>query len=109
MYLFFINKVANFTSKKKKKTQLKAKNGREVIEWIEYDSFENIEYLAKGGFGIVYDATWKDGEIQGWDSENNQWERNNPSVKGYPVALKCLHNSQDITAEFLREVSYFFL
>ena len=32
---------------------------------------------------------------------NNRFKINE---KGYPVALKCLHNSQDITAEFLREV-----
>ena len=90
--------------------QLKQKRREEVIEWIEYDRFENIEYLAKGGFGTTYKATWKDGFIFRWDSENNQWERY-ISIYGeedLPVALKCLHNSQDITDEFLREVRYFF-
>ena len=86
------------------RTQLNAKWFNEVIEWIEYDRFENIEYLAKGGFGTTYKATWKDGYIQWWDSENNQWKRRGES----DVALKCLHNSQDITDEFLREVRYFF-
>src|SRR5579862_7312339 len=43
------------------RTQLKAKDRMEVLEWIEYDRFENIEYLAKGGFGTTYKATWKDG------------------------------------------------
>src|SRR5579871_4678571 len=57
------------------RTQLKAKKYSEVIEWIEHDRFENIEYLAKGGFGTTYKATWKDGYIRSWDSENNQWER----------------------------------
>ena len=55
------------------KIQLKAKDEKEVIEWIEYDRFENIEYLAKGGFGTTFKAIWKDGPIQEWDSENNQW------------------------------------
>ena len=87
------------------RTQLNAKHYREVLEWIEYDRFENIEYLAKGGFGTTYKATWKDGFIWYWDSENNQWYR---SGYGHPVALKCLHNSQDITVEFLNEVRYFF-
>jgi hypothetical protein len=87
------------------RTQLKAKWYKGVIEWIEYDRFENIEYLAKGGFGITYKATWKDGYIYRWYSENNQWHRFN---KGGNVALKCLHNSQNITVEFLREVRYFF-
>ena len=44
-------------------TQLNAKNFEEVVEWIEYDRFKNIEYLAKGGFGTTYKATWKDGFI----------------------------------------------
>jgi hypothetical protein len=89
-------------------TQLNAKKYSEVIEWIEYDRFENIEYLAKGGFGTTYKAIWKDGYIQRWDSENNQWKRYKDNDEGHPVALKCLHNSQDITDEFLREVRYFF-
>ena len=85
------------------KTQLKARNKYEVIEWVEYDRFENVEYLAKGGFGTTYKAIWKDGFIRWWDSENNQWKRYEESS----VALKCLHHSQDITAEFLREVRSF--
>ena len=87
------------------KAQLKAEYG--VLEWIEHDRFEDIEYLAEGGFGTVYKAIWKDSPISSWDSENNQWKREAYSgFANYPVALKCLHNSQDITAEFLREVGY---
>ena len=86
------------------KTQLKARNRDEVIEWVEYDRFENVEYLAKGGFGTTYKAIWKDGFIRSWDSENNQFKRKKDDEKGHPVALKCLHNSQDITVEFLKEV-----
>ena len=85
------------------KAQLKAKKYKQVIEWIEYDRFENVEYLAKGGFGTTYKAIWKGGRIDSWDSENNQWIR----YGNCPVALKSLHDSQDITAEFLREVRYF--
>src|SRR5689334_19831515 len=29
-------------------TQLKAEDSNQVIEWIEYDRFENVEHLAKG-------------------------------------------------------------
>src|SRR5689334_16970436 len=53
--------------------QIKAKNNSEVLEWIEYDGFENIEYLAKGGFGTTYKAIWKDGNIVGWNSKDNKW------------------------------------
>ena len=85
------------------KTQLKARSNDEVIEWVEYDRFKNVEYLAKGGFGTTYKATWKDGNIDDWDSKNNQFNRS----RGCLVALKCLHNSQDVTVEFLKEVRYF--
>ena len=65
-------------------------------------------YLAKGGFGIVYKAMWKDGYIswEGWNSENNQWKRYKYDDGYLPVALKCLHNNtlQNITVKFLREV-----
>src|SRR5437764_2462141 len=36
--------------------QLKAKDYREILEWIEYDRFENVEYLAMGDLGSVYKA-----------------------------------------------------
>jgi hypothetical protein len=94
------------------KAQLKAKKDHEILEWIEYDRFENVEYLAKGGFGTIYKAIWKDGFIEKWDSENNQWERSKFWIENYEnfsVVLKCLHNSQDITSDFLREVSYLFV
>ena len=44
-----------------KKAQLKAKNKDHIVEWIEYDKFEDVEYLAKGGFGTTFKAVWKDG------------------------------------------------
>ena len=91
------------------KMQLKAKDKKQVIEWIEYDRFENIEYLAKGGFGTTFKAIWKDGPIYNRDYENNQWIREKTywhDIPSYPVALKCLHNSQNITTEFLSEVRY---
>ena len=82
-------------------SQLNAKNKNEKLEWIEYDRFEDIEYITKGGFGKVYKANWKDGYIRNWDYETNQWER----LKSVMVALKSLNNSKDITLEFLNEVN----
>src|ERR1044072_3294351 len=78
------------------KAQLEARNEYQVLEWIEYDRFENVEYLAKGGFGTTYKAIWKDGYLF-YDDESNQVTRQKDNEKGHPVALKCLHNSQDIT------------
>ncbi|RGB39594.1 kinase-like domain-containing protein [Rhizophagus diaphanus] len=82
------------------KAQLNAKNKFQIVEWIEFDKFEDVEYLAKGGFGTVFKAVWKDGPASSLNSHNNQFEREGETK----VALKCLHNSQDITADFLKEV-----
>ena len=82
-------------------SQLNAKNFFEKLEWIEYDRFENIEYITKGGFGKVYKAFWKNGYITNWNYETNQWVR----FRNRMVALKCLNNSKDITSEFLNEVN----
>ncbi|CAB4379876.1 unnamed protein product [Rhizophagus irregularis] len=81
------------------KAQLKAKDEEHIVEWIEYDKFEDVEYLAKGGFGTTFKAVWKDGP---WEInyDNKQLEREGETK----VALKCLHNSQGITTEFLKEV-----
>ena len=56
--------------------------------------------MAKGVFGITYKAIWKGGNIVGWNYIYNQWYRQGER----DVALKCLHNSQNITVEFLKEV-----
>ena len=82
-------------------SQLNAKNKYEILEWIEHDRFENVEYITKGGFGKVYKAIWRDGFIEDWDYETNQWERYGSML----IALKCLNNSKDITLEFLNEVN----
>ncbi|EXX70516.1 Cdc15p [Rhizophagus irregularis DAOM 197198w] len=81
-----------------KKAQLEAERLDQIVEWIEYDKFEDVEYLAKGGFGTTFKAVWKDGPILSCD--NNQWRRESETK----VALKCLYNSQGITADFLKEV-----
>ena len=44
-------------------TQLSANRYNNVLEWIPYDRFYDIEYIAKGGFGKVYRANWIDGPI----------------------------------------------
>ncbi|GBC18841.2 kinase-like domain-containing protein [Rhizophagus irregularis DAOM 181602=DAOM 197198] len=55
---------------------------------------------------LIDKAIWKDGYIKNWDSENNQWKRSKSCDKNhenFPVVLKCLHNSQDIS-DFLRGI-----
>jgi len=33
------------------------------MEWIPYSQFKNVKEIARGGFGIIYQATWLDGSI----------------------------------------------
>src|SRR3954468_14353282 len=41
-------------------SQLSAKNNFQMLEWVPYDGFHNITYIAEGRFGKVYKANWKD-------------------------------------------------
>ena len=82
-------------------TQLSANNRFKVLEWIPYDRFYDIEYIAKGGFGKVYKANWIDGFINEWDNKNQNWKRYESNKF---VALKSLNNSKNVTSEFLNEV-----
>src|SRR4051794_26387482 len=70
-----------------------------VFEWIPYNQFSNIEEIGRGGFATVYSAIWKDGRLK-YDYDHKQYTRKS----NQKVALKCLHNSQNFTNEFLNEV-----
>ncbi|POG81751.1 kinase-like domain-containing protein [Rhizophagus irregularis DAOM 181602=DAOM 197198] len=83
-------------------TQLSAKNCCQILEWIPYNRFNNPVFIAEGGFGEVHKATWKDGYISHWDTGKNQWSRLNKSKL---VALKSLSKSQNITMEFINEIT----
>src|ERR1041384_6136784 len=55
--------------------QSNATRYEEVLEWIPYEKFSDIKYLAKGGFGTVHKAKWFDGYIRYWDISQNKWDR----------------------------------
>ena len=70
-----------------------------IFEWIPYNQFDNIEEINKGDFATVYSAIWKDGPLC-YDDDGTEYSRKSDKK----VALKCLHNSQNISNEFLNEV-----
>jgi serine/threonine protein kinase len=70
-----------------------------VFEWIPYNQFDDIKEIGRGGFATVYSAIWKDGPL-GYDKYNEEYTRES----NYKIALKYLHNSQNINDEFLNEV-----
>jgi hypothetical protein len=85
--------------------QLSSHVGHEPLEWIPYDRFYDIKYIAKGGFGIVYKANWIDGYVDEWDDERRNWKRKGQNKF---VALKSLNNSKNVTLEFMNEVRFFY-
>jgi hypothetical protein len=72
-----------------------------LMEWIPYSQFTNVKEIAKGGFGIIYQATWLDGSINNKnDYSNLKVRRNNETV-----ILKKFKNSRGISKYFLNEVN----
>jgi hypothetical protein len=76
-------------------------NARMKLEFVPYDKFKNIEFIAEGGFSKIYKATWIDGPL------SNRW--NKEKQKSYRrgkmrVVLKELNNSKNIDSKELNEV-----
>ena len=81
-------------------SQLNAIYRTKYLEWIPYEKFQNVTYIARGGFGKIYSAIWPEGYIHHWNIENQEWYR----WANAKVALKSLDNSSDISIDFLNEV-----
>ena len=80
--------------------QLKISSYKDIIfKWIPYNLFDSIEEINKGDYATVYSAIWMDGQLK-----YNYAERKYIRKSDKEVSLKCLHNSQNITNDFLNEV-----
>ena len=71
------------------------------LQWIPYNDLTNIEKIGEGGFATISKATWLNGE-------KTASYLNERTSKDITVALKKLHNSQNIANEFHNEVNYLF-
>ncbi|CFW92820.1 putative Non-specific protein-tyrosine kinase [endosymbiont DhMRE of Dentiscutata heterogama] len=95
------------------KCQSEATSNWNVLEWIPYEKFKNIEHIADGGFGKIYKAEWEGGSIEKWIGKWNnwkgEWERRGDNYKtNYKtVALKTLSNSQNLKEDFLQELTLY--
>lgn len=85
-------------------SQLNANEIGELMEWIEYSNFVDIEKIGEGAYGVVYVATWQDGPLKtpGWDHINKCPDRWGPTTK---VVIKKLKGGSSLSTEFLTEVS----
>uniref|UniRef100_U9U9U5 Protein kinase domain-containing protein n=1 Tax=Rhizophagus irregularis (strain DAOM 181602 / DAOM 197198 / MUCL 43194) TaxID=747089 RepID=U9U9U5_RHIID len=68
-----------------------------IIEWIPYDQFDNIKEIRKDGFSTIYSTIWKDGPLY-YCLYKKEYKR---KLGKKQVALKYMHNSQNITNELL--------
>ena len=86
-----------------KSTQLKATeyDNSKYLQWIPYNDLTNIEKIGEGGFATISKATWLNGE--------KYISMNKRCSVDRTVALKKLHNSQNISDEFLNEVNCFII
>jgi hypothetical protein len=80
-----------------KYTQINSADKQGRMEFVPYDQFKNIEFIAEGGFGKVYKATWIDCPVFDYNKIRNR-----------TVVLKKLNNSKNITSKELNEVCTIF-
>ena len=86
-------------------TQLSAhEDVRKALEWIPYDRFYDIKYIAKDEFGKIYRANLIDGNIVYYgslDNKNQNWIREGCNMF---VNLKSLNTPNILTLEFINKV-----
>jgi hypothetical protein len=76
-----------------------------VMEFVPYNKFNDVKFIAEGGFSKIYNATWDDGPITNWNDEKQKYDRHGKIT----IALKELYNSKNINSKELNEVRYFTL
>ena len=75
-----------------------------IIDWYPWETFSEIEEIGKGGYGTVFRAKTKVGNIEYWDHQFNQWSRYGKGDYKYKeyVALKTMGDSE--SKDFMNEV-----
>ena len=77
------------------------------LEWVPFDRFEDIKQIGEGGFSKVYSAKWIDGRSVYTKQSGGSWKKWEPEPIN--VALKRLNGSQNMSAEYLNEVSFIYV
>src|ERR1700733_14576289 len=72
---------------------------RGYMEFVPYDRFKNVEFIAEGEFSKIYKATWIDG-ANFWNKTEQKYCRGGKTT----VALKELNNSKNINSNNLNKV-----
>ncbi|PKK67870.1 hypothetical protein RhiirC2_558684 [Rhizophagus irregularis] len=83
-------------------TQINLVNKSGKMEYVPYEQFKNIEFIAEGGFSKIYKATWIDGPVKSYNSKGTVRTQN------YTVVLKKINDSKNITSKELNELKVFY-
>ncbi|RHZ51643.1 hypothetical protein Glove_476g50 [Diversispora epigaea] len=108
---YLVNNFGNWTSgndeidKLIQKCQQKTMAPCFIIEWIEYDRFVDVKYLAKGGCATIYTAILKDGHYCEWNSERQILER----FGMQSIVLKRLNSSNSNNVHWVQEITLSFI
>ncbi|CAG8551248.1 13247_t:CDS:2 [Ambispora gerdemannii] len=70
------------------------------FEWIPYDEFSEIKFIAEGGFGSVSSAIWNSGRVCSYDQKARKFIREEATI----VALKTLFESNKANPEIIQEI-----
>ncbi|CAG8571774.1 7270_t:CDS:2 [Dentiscutata erythropus] len=81
-------------------SQLQAECSEQIMEWIPFEKFKDIKFVAQGGLGEVFYAVWEDGQIYNWDADLNDWKRRGE----HAVALKKVKKTESTSDDFLNEL-----
>ncbi|PKC09516.1 kinase-like protein [Rhizophagus irregularis] len=74
-----------------------------LLEWIPYSQFTDVKEIARGGFGIIYQATWLNDPIYD-DSNIYSMKRNKENRRNESVILKRFKSSENLSKYFLNEL-----
>jgi hypothetical protein len=85
-------------------TQINLVTDKGRMEFVPFDQFINIEFIAEGGFSKIYKATWINGPIYWCKFVYYGYISRSPNCT---VVLKKLNNSKNITSKELNEVTYY--
>ncbi|PKC67153.1 kinase-like protein [Rhizophagus irregularis] len=85
-----------------KKTQINSNNICELLEWIPFEKFRDLQLIGEGGYSIVYLAKWIDGRILDLN-EDGKWERTGEN----DVILKVFFNSKELSEDYLNELEIY--
>ncbi|GES87958.1 kinase-like domain-containing protein [Rhizophagus clarus] len=77
------------------------------MEFAPYEQFENIEFIASGGFSKIYKATWVDGPINNW-CNIKRYTYSISRSHNCTVVLKTLNDLNNITSNDLNELKLYY-